>query len=70
MKVGNDMLEQKQLDNILLSDLPTEVKIYRIANLLRNNKMINSALWYAILDFKNEHIKKFEWTESEDKNEH
>lgn len=61
------MLERKQLNDILASDIPTEVKIYRIANLLRNNKMINSALWYAILDFKNEHIKEFEWIESEDK---
>lgn len=61
------MLEQKLLDDILLSDIPTEVKMYRIANLLRNNKMINSALWYVILDFKNEHIKEFEWIENEDK---
>ena len=61
------MLEQKLLDDILLSDLPTEVKIYRIANLLRDNNMINSSLWYAILDFKNEHFNEFEWVESEDK---
>lgn len=59
------MLERKQLDNILLSDLPTEVKIYRIADKLRRYGKINSALWYAILDFKNEHINEYKWAESE-----
>ena len=59
------MLEQKLLDGILLSNLPTEVKIYRIANILRDNNMINASLWYAILDLKNEHFGEFEWTESE-----
>ena len=61
------MLEQKLLDDILLSNLPTEVKIYRIANILRGHNMINPALWYAILDFKNEHFSEFQWVESEDK---
>ena len=60
------MLEQKQLDDILLSDIPTEVKIYRIANKLRQYEMINSVLWYAILDFKIEHINEYEWVESEE----
>ena len=61
------MFEQKLLDDILLSSLPTEVKIYRIANILSDHEKINSALWYAILDFKNEHFREFEWVESEDK---
>ena len=61
------MLERKQLDTILLSDLPTEVKIYRIADKLRRYGKINYALWYAILDFKNEHIEEYEWVESESK---
>ena len=63
------MLEQKVLDDILLSNLPTEVKIYRIANILRSHDMINPSLWYAILDFKNEHFSEFEWAESEISNE-
>ena len=56
-----DMLEQKTLDEILLSNLPTEVKIYRIADILRGYDMINASLWYAILDLKNEHFNEFEW---------
>ena len=56
-----DMLEQKILDGILLSNLPAEVKIYRIADILRGYDMINASLWYAILDLKNEHFNEFEW---------
>ena len=50
------------LDLILLSNnLEPEVKLYKIAKILKENNKICDQLWYAILEFKDKHIYKFDW---------
>ena len=59
-------MAKMELDSILLDkELDPLNKVYKIARKLRENEMINSQLWYAILELKEEHIKEIIFEDDE-----
>ena len=64
--MSNNIKIENILDSILLNnDLEPEVKLYKIAKILKENNKICDQLWYAILEFKDKYIYKFDWDQLE-----